>query len=49
MGSRCQRQAEMKKQAQFDEEVIRKYFTLIDLEEFRIRELLTSDTELRSS
>jgi CPA1 family monovalent cation:H+ antiporter len=31
---------EMNRNADFDEELIRKYFTLIDLEEFKIREKL---------
>jgi NhaP-type Na+/H+ and K+/H+ antiporter len=35
---------EMNHQMEFDEELIRKYFTLIDIEEFKVREKLLQDT-----
>jgi len=32
--------------AEFDEDLIRKYLTLVDIEEFKVREKLFTETEL---
>jgi CPA1 family monovalent cation:H+ antiporter len=39
---------DMNKRAEFDEDLIRKYLSLIDLEEFKIREKILKELESNS-